>query len=1121
MFVEKQGARMSELNVKNFVDYSLLPIAYYEINGVFEEASDSDKKKYLPLLEEAERLAGLATAKQVYFAIADMYDNIVKKDAKKRIKYKAQIKTHIKKKDPKDFLDAMGSFLKQYYAAIQKDGGETSELLLEVFKNKSPARGFAIKYARACLKSDSSLITSIFQIANPLRKHVAWVKNVLEALGAKVSAIEEIEEEVGAANQLAEEIGQLEQQIKVSDPVSQESATLEVKKRKKKEKLSRIIQESKTPEVIAATALSTIEKASINKTAKRLNLTAEGEKILLAEGKILVAATAGSGKTTTLAAKIVDLLEEQKVDPNSLLVTSFSRKSAKEIENRVLNFATNPSIVDTSGMGTTHSIAGRLIKDFGEKSLPTAILEDWNVKNLYEVAIKQVSMKSAFRVTAEELEEDDSFFSPREINKILTQKAPSAGKPQFWKGRGKRASTTSEFILEVSQKLSSVFKKQGKEIPSDVRLAEKTAKLAIASGVVDAEAQDIFHRVILAFSKTANVSKIKDWEKQPANQWFNQGLDPAFAVGAEIEVVKPREVILYVSKWKGNLISPKQALQSAKTEKQRFAAFAYGAYEWLKKNSFESLGKRDHDDTLVMVCQLLIAKPEARLALQRQYKHIFIDEAQDLNEAQHLLFGLISGTHDPLTRKPYEDGRTTAKTVCFIGDTNQAIYAFRGATPEKFSEKSEMTEGGETFKTLTLSTNFRSGSSIVESANRLAAHSTNQIPMVCRSNPQKGMGSIRARVFLDEGECAANAAGDIVQAVHQEQNSNFGDFGICLRTNKEVDTYVMAMIERGVPFISRRNPLKNAVFSAIRGWVQLVSFGMNGGNYNTDLMNEIVVEAHKIPNRMLGNVFVNRLREIGGTDYFQFLKGGGWKRIYDQAFRNNSVKEYIDTIEACISLGKSSTGKTPEDILRNLLKNVEGAKGKTLAQAIMDIRDYDTEEETETPEDKKQKDIMKMRDIEFFMSILNARGGIEEGLGYLAEMDRLSKKLDKTDEEKADAVQLDTIHQWKGLEAKHVYTSFGSDFPSKKWAMQASIEEDSGAEKYLQSERRLAYVAITRGQESVVVYQPLMKNGKEGLTSQFFAEACIPFDSEGSPLTKESSSEKFFEKLALLFEKGN
>ena len=188
----------------------------------------------------------------------------------------------------------------------------------------------------------------------------------------------------------------------------------------------------------------------------------------------------------------------------------------------------------------------------------------------------------------------------------------------------------------------------------------------------------------------------------PLNQWFNLGIDPTQMVNKDIN---EKEYAKFIGIAKSKLQSPTE-LWFEGGDRQRVAV--YGAYEYLK-----AIGKSyDFDDMLLNANKTLVENPQVLRRLQATYKYIFVDEAQDLNESQHILFGLIAGHINPETLKPYGDGRMTADTFCFIGDDKQAIYEFRGAEPEEFINISD-SQGGE-FKTSILRTNFRSGRNIVQ-----------------------------------------------------------------------------------------------------------------------------------------------------------------------------------------------------------------------------------------------------------------------------------------------------------------------------------------------------------------------------------------------------------------------
>ena len=398
--------------------------------------------------------------------------------------------------------------------------------------------------------------------------------------------------------------------------------------------------------------------------------------------------------------------------------------------------------------------------------------------------------------------------------------------------------------------------------------------------------------------KKKSLSKYYFWNN-PARQWFNLNFN--WSAGGEEEggaKFGAADVRQKISIWKGKGASPQEAwwgVGAAEGETPYTPeAAAYAAYEWLKSPNgepdFKSSG--DFSDLLIDAARALAQDTRALEAIQRRFKIILVDEAQDLNRTQHILFGLMSGYLDPKTLEPNSDGSMTADVFAFIGDDKQAIYEFRGADPDEFIEKSDLyKDSGGNFSTYLLKTNYRSGQAIVDAANNLIKHNTKQIPMECVANYDvKGMGSIKAYTTPDEEGAADMVASQVKESadMYETEDKRWSNFGIAVRSNREADIYALSMIKEGIPFISKRNPLNKPHLKAMLGWMTVVNEGPGG---NKEKLKQALIDARRFPTSFLGNKFVemvnnarNPINWITNIDLNQFRRNYR-KRI--EAFQKN------------------------------------------------------------------------------------------------------------------------------------------------------------------------------------------------------------------------------------------
>jgi len=629
------------------------------------------------------------------------------------------------------------------------------------------------------------------------------------------------------------------------------------------------------------------------------------------------------------------------------------------------------------------------------------------------------------------------------------------------------------------------------------------------------------------------------WMHNPASQWFNIGATEADfkttdAKGEEKDI-PVGEFLRFVGLRKNSLVAPGAAFKEgsvtdsgvgedeegtldqetldAARSKRVFSA-VYGAYEWLKGNVPQLKGRLDYDDQLVIPSRELIENPQLLTKYQKQFKCVLVDEAQDLNKAQHLLFGMLAGYIDPATQKPRADGKMSADTFALIGDDKQAIYEFRAADPGEFIDKSDLVPNGAGFATKLLDTNFRSGSAIVEAANKLIAYNSKQIPMVCKTDPAKGEGTIR-RASVKTPEDGAAFMADSILADFEEAKQNgtekgfYSRYGLAVRTNREVYGYAMAMIERGIPFKSKKNFLAGPAIGPIIGLFSIMRTD------DVQARNEGVLAGLKAPDYGINaRTIRGKMEELRVRDFYKFLvEEGGASQVYSYRKMADKLQDYADYLEEIVKVGTSGSAT---DVI-DLILNSKGPDGDTFVDSLSAslLDDAEAMEEIQmkaTEENDDGKVTPEMLANYALAPIEPLRRAAERFPTAIAFVDFISslvesnKKNSNDGDTKADAVQIDTVHGWKGLETANLFVPmWQGGFPHRR---------SSGDPKLMESERRLAYVALTRGQQSVTILEPRMDGiGKDISASQFMYEACVPLSG-----TTETDAEKSASASALGFE---
>ena len=451
--------------------------------------------------------------------------------------------------------------------------------------------------------------------------------------------------------------------------------------------------------------------------------------------------------------------------------------------------------------------------------------------------------------------------------------------------------------------------------------------------------------------------------------------------------------------------------------------------------------------------------------------------------------------------------------------THNSIYEFRGADPEAFIDMSDLVEGGAGFTTHVLETNYRSGKEIVEAANRLIAYNKKQIPMVCKANPERlDAGGVKTIRFApapprDYSAAATWVAEHIVEQMELgvesggEGSQSYDSFGVGLRTNAEAMAYGVEMIKKGIPFRSKINFFRDSATKALLGWLTIADEGMDGDNNS---INEAVMKVTNTPVNMLGKKFKDSLTERATGNYIEWLEQNGDTIYGSRSKYTEYVENFTDNLRQIADL--KGQDLTSEQILGEVL-DLQGYDGTGIKDTLIDRVRGDEERMSAliaaSPDGAVSEEELieeALAPISPLKGLLDARGDLTEAMRYVRKLESANQKLAKTDDPNRGpiepAVTLGTMHSWKGLEVPTMYIPMvGGGFPR----FDKVADEDE-----LASERRLAYVAVTRAEDNAYVLDiPTARQTKRGIviqTSQFVGELCAPeLSSEGrvATLTQE------------------
>ena len=248
-------------------------------------------------------------------------------------------------------------------------------------------------------------------------------------------------------------------------------------------------------------------------------------------------------------------------------------------------------------------------------------------------------------------------------------------------------------------------------------------------------------------------------------------------MGLDDKTFPAKAVLNAISKEKDNMTTPAQLLQRAEEANDLrllHIARAYSKYQTrLKENN-----ALDFDDILCVTVRLLQEHDDVRTYYQRKFRYVLVDEYQDTNHVQYLLTSLLAGGHE---------------NICVVGDDDQSIYRFRGATIENILSFEQQYRGARVIR---LEQNYRSTQSILNAANSVISHNLGRKGK--RLWTANSIGDpITVYEAYDETAEANYVAGRIISG---SKGKNFKDYAVLYRTNAQSNALEFAFKRNGIPY---------------------------------------------------------------------------------------------------------------------------------------------------------------------------------------------------------------------------------------------------------------------------------------------------------------------------------
>lgn len=490
----------------------------------------------------------------------------------------------------------------------------------------------------------------------------------------------------------------------------------------------------------------------------------------------------------------------------------------------------------------------------------------------------------------------------------------------------------------------------------------------------------------------------------------------------------PRQIKAAISKAKNELV-----------DHETFASRDSGYYHEKASDIYRLYQQRlveasalDFDDILKLTVELFQAFPDVLERWQNRFRYILVDEYQDTNRAQYMLVKLLAGRH---------------RNICVVGDSDQSIYAFRGADMRNIME---FEKDYPDARIVLLEQNYRSTQTILDAANAVIANNVGRKPK--RLWTDEGEGE-RIVVFEaeDEHEEAAYIAEEIARL--QDLGKRLEDVAVFYRTNAQsrvieelfVRFGVTYQVVGGLKYYDRRE-VKDAL-AYLRAIV----------NPDDQVSLKRIINA---PKRSIGDTsvaHVDRHAEANGMTFMEALRDA--RDIHALTTRaQNAILDFVALIDI-LSVKASSGPGAAVDAVLNDTGYLDAIRAERTIEAMG--REENLRELLSAAAEFEETGPASMGPADW-----DALDGIGK-LGMFLEAISLVTDLDGIDD--SDAVTLMTLHNAKGLEFPAVFLTGLEDgvFPHMR---------SLGDPRELEEERRLCYVGVTRAEERLYLTRAWSRN---------------------------------------------
>ncbi len=472
----------------------------------------------------------------------------------------------------------------------------------------------------------------------------------------------------------------------------------------------------------------------------------------------------------------------------------------------------------------------------------------------------------------------------------------------------------------------------------------------------------------------------------------------------------PRSVLSQISSSKDAMITAEQYKQEAE-KKHDFRKVKIGELYFEYSKRLREANALDFDDLILYTVKLLLTNEEIRNYYQTKFKYVLIDEYQDTNNLQYLLASTLAGKW---------------QNICVVGDDDQSIYKFRGATIKNILDFENQYKNARTIR---LEQNYRSTGNILDAANAVISNNTERKGKELWTKNERGE-TLTLYTAANETDEAQYVAGRILECY--SSGESWRDFAVLYRMNAQSNQLEYAFKRNGIPYrvVGGMRFFDRAEIKDILAYLCVIN------NPNDDLR---LMRIINVPARAIGSKTMEDVARIARFEYlsmFEVIKNA--RNFPDLQKSAAKLAVFVELIEDL----KNAASAMPLDEFYDLLLSKSGYL------AMLEAKD--TDENTAKIENIKE---LKTNIIYFLKE--REGGTLSEFLDEIA----LYTDIDQNNND-TECVTLMTMHSAKGLEFPTVFIVGAEEgiFPGAAASMYP--EE-------LEEERRLCYVALTRAKKKL------------------------------------------------------